>query len=439
MRGMRVMVASVVAVVSVSVALAGCASTGSSGGTDAGAKQTINVWGWSGAPGAATMNEVISAFEKVNPNITVKYNEIVNTDYANKLTLALSSGQPIDVAGVFPNALTAQLGKYLVPVKDWPGESGLLDKFQSQAIAQEKKLSGDGVVRLVPLDSNGSAVGFYNVDLLKKAGFSKPPQTWDEMKQFSQALAKVAPGVAPAIIPSDNWFQNDFLMTLVGQNDPQLWNNMLYKKGTNFDTPALQDALTQYQELYASGTLEKSTVDVKYADAMSAFSQGKTAIVFTGTWESGLLLKSYRDTNKVQASDVGVMAVPGKDASVLGARAFLDTTYGIPEKSSHKAAAAKFLDFLTVGAGVNVWGPTLVGIPAVDGWKLPAGVLSSSVESDSYAEIQKLIANARGDRTGADAFQNQVGTYALQVASGSLSPTDAAKQAEADWTSGKFN
>lgn len=402
------------------------------------ADQTLAVWGWSGAPGADTMAKVIDAFESEHPHITVEYNEITNTDYANRATLGLSSEQDIDVLAVFPNALTSELAGYLVPVSEWDGGDDIIGGLQPQALAQAEKLSGDDGLRTVPMNSNGSAVGFYNVDLFEQAGFNEPPKTWAEMKQFTDALAGVAPDVVPAVIASDSWFQNDFLMTLVGQEDPDLWNSVLYDEA-EFDSPALRDALATYHQIYADGTLDRSTLDIQYADAMSAFGEGNAAIVFTGTWESGLLLAEYREANGVQATDVGVMAVPGNDPADLGLRAFLDTTYAIPERSNQKAAAAAFIEFITVGAGVDVWGPTLVGVPAVDGWSLPEGVLTTDVEQASYELIQELIANPRGDRTGADAFQNQVGTYALQVASGTMTPDAAAEQAQADLSSGTYN
>lgn len=73
-----------------SLALTACGSSGSSAeGIALDDEQTINVWGWSGAPGAETMADVIAAFEDQHPNITVDYNEVANTDYANQATLGL--------------------------------------------------------------------------------------------------------------------------------------------------------------------------------------------------------------------------------------------------------------------------------------------------------------------------------------------------------------
>jgi len=421
-----------------SLVLAGCGSSGSAGEASADSEQSINVWGWSGAPGADVMANVVKAFEAANPKIKVTYNEIANTDYANKATLGLSSKQPIDVIGVFPNEWAKDNEGYLLPVDKWPGVDGLMGKFQDQAVTQVKRLFSDGVVRAAPLDSNGSAVGYYNMDLLKKAGLSKPPTTWAEMKQLSDGLAKNAPGVIPALIPSDHWFQDDFVQTLIGQYDPGFWNNVVYNSGP-WDTPAVRDALTLYQGLFADGTLDKATLDVQYADAKSLFGTGKAAIIFSGTWDSGLLLESYRKANNIAASEVGAMAVPAVDPNNRGARAFLDTTYGIPTASQHQAAAAKFIEFMTAGDGVDVWARSLVGVPVLKGWTLPTDALTTDTAREGYAALQALIADPHSDRYVMSNLEGQQGSYDLQVASGDLSPAQAAQQGQADVDSGKYN
>ena len=166
--------------------LAGCSSSsgGSASGPSAAAKQTLNVWGWSGSPGATTMALIIKAYEKANPNVTVKYNEILNTSYQQKVTLGLQSGTSADVLGIMPGAAANTVSKYLLPVSKYQGVGSLMSNFQASAVAQDKKLWSDGVIRAVPYGSSGTDVGFYNADLLKKAGFAAPPQTWAQWAKF---------------------------------------------------------------------------------------------------------------------------------------------------------------------------------------------------------------------------------------------------------------
>lgn len=429
---------SVVSAVAAVSALTLTACAGDGGDTGLSDTQTINVWGWSGAPGADRMNAIIDAYEKQNSNITVEYNEIANTDYANRATLALSSKQPIDVIGVFPNEWAPENENFLLPVSDWPDANGILDDLNETAVSQTESLFTDGEIRAVPLYSNGSTLAFYNADLLKEAGFDSPPQTWDEMEEFAQNLESAAPDVLPAIVPNDSWLQGDFAITLASEEDPEFWNDLRYDDG-KWDTPATREALKTYKSLFDRGILDPSTLDVPYSDAMAAFTSGEAAMIFTGAWEAGLLLDSYREANSVAVDTVGVMPIPADDPQDRGMRAFVDTTFGIPANSSHKSAAADFIRFMTSGDGVDVWGPTLIGIPALEGWQLPEDTFSSEVEEQGYATIQQLVASPLSDRNVMSNFENQQGTYALQVATGDLSPEKAAEKGQADLESGKYN
>lgn len=428
----------VAVVAGAALALAGCSGGTASGGSQvaADAKQTINVWGWAGAPGKDVMADVISGFQKENPSITVKYTEISTDDYKNKATLALSSKEPIDVVGVQPSAWASDNANYLLPVSDWPDGAKLEAKYQTQTIDQMKKLFSDGKIRAVPFGSSGSAVGFYNADLLAKAGLTEAPTTWAEFQKLADSLKGT--GIVPAVMPSDSWFQDEFVLTLVGQTDPSFYDNIRYKDGS-YDTPSYVAALTKYKSLYDDGVFDKSTLDLAYSDAMALFDQGKAAVVFNGSWEAGRLLSSYRETNKVQASDVGAMGVPADSADQVSTRSFLDVTYGIPSASTHQAAAEKFIEYATAGAGVDTWATKLGFIPAAKDWSLPSGTLTTEVEKSGYETLQKLIANPSSDRNNLSALSAQIGTYILQVVNGTMTPEAAAKQAEADHKSGKFN
>ena len=225
---------------------------------------------------------------------------------------------------------------------------------------------------------------------------------------------------------------------MAGSVQKNFFDNVRYNKA-KWDTPTLVSALTTYQNLYKDNSLDKSTIDLKYADAMQEFDSGKAAVVFTGTWEGGRLLDTYRKANHVAASDVGVMPMPAANPANRGIRSFLDVTYAIPAKSTHQAAAANFIKFVTAGAGVKVWGPLLGDIPSVTGFTMPTGVLQTPLDQQSYAELQKLNADPNSDRNVLSNFETQQGIYDLEVAAGTMTPQAAAAQGQTDLTSGKYN
>lgn len=74
--------------------LAACGSDGGSGGSSG--PVTLQVWG--GVPAENGPADLIAAFQKANPRITVRYTRYVNDDTGNtKLDTSLQSGIPIDV------------------------------------------------------------------------------------------------------------------------------------------------------------------------------------------------------------------------------------------------------------------------------------------------------------------------------------------------------
>jgi raffinose/stachyose/melibiose transport system substrate-binding protein len=420
--------------------VAGCSSSSSSSSTDNG-KITLNLWAWSGAPNAASLQRAVAGYEAAHPNITVKINQIASDDFKAKVPLALNGGQQIDVLAVQPNLFADQISGKLLPLSSWQKylPSGTLDKFTPLSIEQNKKLYSDGKVYSVPFAVSGSAVGYYNADILAKLGV-QPPQTWDDVVKLAGLLKQKLPGVAPIVMPSgsDSWFQDEFVLTLVGQSDPTFFNNVRYNNG-KWDTPSYVAAVTEYQKLYQEGALSKNLLDVNYANAMQLFDTGKAAIVFNGSWESTLLSSSFRQANKINIADVGAMPAPTSgDPSTRSLRSFLDVTLGIPKNSKHVQADASLIAYLTTGDGVNKWAQDLGEIPAVAGWTPPSGVLTTPASQQGFTTIETLLANPHSDRNNLSAFSGQVGTRLLQVANGQ-DPAKAVSAMQADLDSGKYN
>lgn len=436
--GKKFVIFGIAALLAGSMSLSACGSDTSEQSRSATSDQELLVWGWSGSPGADVMSDVIEAFESANPGVNVTYNEIANTEYANAATLGLTSKQDMDVLTVFPNEWAPDNQDFLLPVEEWVNGSELLEAYEDGPFNQAMSLFPDGVLRAVPGYSSGGAVAFYNVDLLEKAGFSEPPKTWKEMAELNEGMAKIAPDVMTTVIPSDEWFQSDVLQTLAGQYDPDFWNKLVYEDG-DWNTPAVVQAMTLYQKLFEDGVLDKGTLDISFADAKSLFATGQAAIFYTGIFDAGMLLESNREANGIEIDDVGMMAVPAEDPETVGVRAFLDTSYGIAEHSKNKDLAAKFIEFLTVGDGVDVWSARLAGIPANKGWELPEGTLSSPAAEESMKLIQELLANPHSDRYVLSNFEYQTASYFLEVAAGNMTPEEAAKAGQADWDSGRYN
>lgn len=406
----------------IALILTGC----SAGGGEAGGKTTINYWSWDGAPGQELLDQIIDAFEAANPDITVKYTEIPQADYKAKVAQSLGAGEDIDVLGVQPGTWAGEIEDYLLPVADYAGGAELEAKFSTTSVDQSKRLFTDGELMAVPLYSTGSAVGVYNADILASVGIA-PPTTWAEFKALSDALKAEGSGILPATMPGDDWFQDEAALTVVGQSDPEFFNDVRYEDG-KWDTDGYVTGLTDYAALYQDGTLDPATLDMDYGTAMTTFDEGKSAVVFNGSWEAGRIL----------TGNYGIIPFPAETADQASLRAFLDVMVGIPAKSTKQDAAASFVDYLTAGDGVDVWASALKGIPAVDGYELPDGVLTTDLQKTSYATLVDLIGNPHSDRNNMGAFSDTVGANVKQVLFGTMTPAEAAKADQVELDKGNF-
>lgn len=404
--------------------LTGC--SGSAGGQSSDGTTTINYWSWDGAPGEAVVTPMIEAFEAANPDITVNYTEIPQGDYKTKVAQSLGAGEDIDVLGVQPSSWAAEIEDYLLPVADWPDGSSLVDQFQPSTIQQTERLFTDGELMSLPLYSTGSAVGVYNADILDELGVT-PPTTWAEFKALSDALAAQGDGILPAVMPGDDWFQDEASLTVVGQIDPEFFNTVRYDGGA-WNTPDYVEGLTAYKELYDSGTFDTATLDMDYGTAMTTFEEGKAAVAFNGSWETGRIL----------TGNYGIVPFPAETADQASLRAFLDVLVGIPAKSTKQDAAAKFAAFISAGDGVDVWASALKGIPAVDGYTLPDGVLTTDLQKESYQTLLDLINNPHSDRNNMGSFSDFVGANVKQAVLGAITPQESADADQAELEKGNF-
>jgi ABC-type glycerol-3-phosphate transport system substrate-binding protein len=405
--------------------------TGCSGSTptptpSADGPQTITYWSWDGAPGKKIVDPLIDGFEAANPGITVKYTEIPQADYKAKVASALGAGEPIDVLGVQPGAWAGEIEDYLSPVSEWSNADQLTSAFTPVTVDQTKRLFSDGELDAVPLYSTGSAIGVYNAKILTKLGV-EPPTTVAEFAAMSKALKAKDPDVLPVVMPADGWFQDEAALTVVGQSDPTFFDTVRYQKGA-WNTPAYVSGLNAYKKLYNDGVFDKATLDMDYATAMNTFESGKAAVAFNGSWEAGRIL----------TGDYGIIPFPAPTAEQASLRGFLDVTLGVPAKSEHKDAAAKFVQYMAAGKGVDTWATQLKGVPALNNYSLPEGTLTTDLQKKSYATMVDLINHPHSDRNNMGAFSDSVGANVLQVLTGDMSADKAAQKDQAELDKGDF-
>src|SRR3954451_14587730 len=238
------------AAVAALVAFAGCGSSNKSSSSTSGGgasttsasknvKGSISVVGIWVAQEQKNFQRVVDAFNKVYPNVTVKYNP-AGDNTPTVLATALSGGRPPDLASV--------------------GQPGLVKQFQSQGKLKDLEFArkdiesnfGPDVVKLgtlggkiysfIPKGANKSTV-WYNVQAFKNAGVT-PPKTWDEFLKDAKTL-KASGTPAYSLGAADGWtltdlFENLYLRQAGPDKYDQLTNHQL-----KWTDPSVKDALKE--------------------------------------------------------------------------------------------------------------------------------------------------------------------------------------------------
>lgn len=175
------------------IATAGLTSCASGGDDAAGGDTTVNWWTWSDTQ-AASYRKCIPAFEKENPDITVKISQYAVDDYFTKLTAGFVAGTAPDA---FQNSVPL-LGEYA-----GQGQIMALDDLIEKTdydlsvfdIGVDSWKFTDGKQYGIPLDWAGAAI-YFNEDLVTEAGLTADDvktMTWnpDDGGTFDHVVSRL--------------------------------------------------------------------------------------------------------------------------------------------------------------------------------------------------------------------------------------------------------
>ncbi|OXT06731.1 ABC transporter substrate-binding protein [Thermoanaerobacterium thermosaccharolyticum] len=298
-------------------------------------KTTIKfvVWDYSKAP---EYKDIIDAFEKENPDITVEPVEIAAANYDQKLTVMLAGGDTSDV----------------IAVKDMPSYSNYVSKNQIISLDDyikndnidmkpyngiENSLRIDGKIYGLPYRSDFWVL-YYNKDIFDKAKVPYPSNdmTWDQFRELAKKLTS-------------------------GSGNNQIWGAYIHtwksavmdwavadKKGTLVDGN-YEFLKPAYDVFLPMQNIDKSIMPLSVAKASNSsytgvFETGKAAMLPMGTWFIGTLLTDKKAGNtNVNWSIVKAPHFPGGKAGMTFGNV---TPVAINSASKNKDAAWKFVKFM---------------------------------------------------------------------------------------------
>ncbi len=338
------------------VAAAASGGASKSAGSAAGAKVNASVSGtvtfdgiWTGSE-ATDFGDVIKAFNKVYPNVQIKYNPLGNNE-TTVLATAITGGNPPDMADIAAPGYVSQLVSQgqLKPITY--ASSTIAANFAPSWL-QLGTFSGK-LYALVFKASNKSLL-WYNVPDFKSAGV-KPPTTFSQLLSDAKTL-QAAGTPAYSIGGSDGWTLTDMFENIYLRTFGAAKYNLLTEHKIKWTDPSVITALNTMAKVLGdtsnvyggtSGALQYGFND----SVTNAFgSPSKAAIVFEADFVSGVILSSTKSKAGTGFNVAPFPTItPGPDSTAVEISGDLFVTF-------HDTPAVEaFVKFLATPAAAEAW------------------------------------------------------------------------------------
>lgn len=262
---------------------------------NAGISGTVSFDGiWTSSSGQKQFQDVINAFNKLYPNVTIKYKP-VGDSLPTVLATAVAGGKPPDMADIAQPGTVAQFAKQ-GKLKPIAYAKATIAKNYAPAWQQLGTYSGK-LYALVFKAANKSVV-WYNVPAFKAAGV-KAPKTFSQLLNVAKTL-KASGTPAYSIGGADGWtltdmFENIYLRTFGAAKYDQLSQHKI-----KWTDPSVATALKTMAKIVgdtsniAGGT--SGALQYGFNDSVTnAFgSPSKAAMVFEADFVGGVISSSTK-------------------------------------------------------------------------------------------------------------------------------------------------
>lgn len=380
---------------------------------------TVNFWGL-GREGEVVQS-LVPEFERRNPGLHVRVQQIPWTAAHEKLLTAVVGDATPDVA---------QLGNTWVPEFSALGALAPLEGFvaHSSTVVTAAYFRGIWDTNVVDGRPYGipwyvdTRVMFYRRDLLKRAGINEAPTTW---AQWRDALRRVkalgAPTEYGVLMPLDEWAQPVIFGLQMGA--PLLSGG---GRWGDFRDPRFRDAFQFYVDLFKSG-LAPAVANSQISNVYQEFARGRFAFYITGPWNIGEFRRRLPPGTQDEWSTA---PLPGPTGSASGVSIAGGASLVVFSASPRKAAAWRFIEFLSEPAQ-QVRFYTLTGdLPArTESWRAP--VLANDVVAHAFAEqLTRAVPLPKVPEW--EQIAQEVAQYAEQAARGRMSVDVALTRLDGD-------
>jgi len=385
-------------------------------------KVTLTLWHNYGTEQNATATQkLVAAFEKDNPNITIKMVSQPADNYFSLLQAAAISKKGPDLAVMWTGLFTLKYKNFLLNLKGMIPESDLSRVHDIQWTADNFDASNGPFV--IPLEIQ-FYIGFYNKQAFDKAGVASVPTTWDEL--FAACDKLKTAGFTPLVYGNGGqnlgaefypWYDMSYLM--IGAHGLDEWKG-LYDGQIPWTDPTNASQLQNWAKLHSSSCTNDDILTK--TDNLGDFTTGKAAMMIDGTWDTAKFTETLGD-------NVAPFVPPFSDSPVQGVVEYGGDGFAATTYSEHQDEAVQFLQFLTTPDAAKLVNEAGL-IPAIKG------------ESTTNPVNQQMLDFVdKGGMTAYPMLDNVVQTDVVDtgnkvlpsVLAGKIAPDDALSQLQQAW------
>ncbi|MBW1596498.1 extracellular solute-binding protein [Streptomyces sp. JJ38] len=398
---------------------AGVAGCGTAPGPDpADVTGSITWWDTSGPTEAPAVHRLVAEFEKEHPGIDVSY---VNVDFfeaQQKYRDAVRDG------GEVPDVLRADVGWMAGFVQDGlladltgtpavPEPEGFLETTTASVVYDGRTFGAPQVTDPLAL--------LYNKELFAEAGLTRPPDTWEALRDAALEIKEVT-GVDGVALNTDPYYALPFLY---GEGSDLLDPDR--SRITIADEASVRAATTA-AELVTSGAARKPPAEDAYGAMQSAFRSGEVAMILDGPWATTGIFEGEAFTDR---ANLGIAPIPagstGERGSPTGGHNLV-----VSAGTRYPEAAQLFVGFMTAAEQQERLALELGLLPTRKAAYTRA-VLSDPVRNSFYFASTKCVPRLSVPE-GAELFA-RFGPRWEAVLRGDEPPAKALSETAYDWQS----
>lgn len=310
-------------------------------------EEKVTITFWDGNWDEESFAPVLALWNEKYPNIEVKGEFFSDNGMFDKYMLSMQTGTGPDVAACALD-WTTTLGTagLLEPLNSYLEKDGIDVSQYVQGAINASTI--DGNLYAIPFRSETYAL-FYNIDILKEAGYDKAPETWDEVVEIAKACTKgdvAGYGLCGTNFGNFSFQYITMLRCHGGSVLTEDWSQSALDSDVAIQVAELYKELANYAP--------KSYKENANTDNRNLFATGKIAMYLSGIYDVPEIYKTNPDLN---FACVMVPTANGAERStILGG-----WSVAIPATSKHKEEAALFLEFLTSPEVAELYTATFTG------------------------------------------------------------------------------